>query len=120
VTYPVADGTKWRNKKLSKKEQTIKEFLSELAKGDYANLWELNDTLKSGHPDDRNPLLKIFNEEQLELIGIIVNHVVAALEFHDGFEESHTDLRKNVSNVDAKLRNHRHPLIETFSAKPEF
>ena len=106
------------------KQQTTKEFLAELAKGDYANLWELYNTLKSNHPDDKASFLKIFNEDQMELLKIIVNFTVEALKFHDEYEESHEAFRKDVTAdvtaIDAKLRNHRHQLDKNFSAKAEF
>lgn len=103
------------------KEQTTKEFLKELGTGDYSNLWELNDTLQSEHPDDKAPFLKIFNEDQLGLLKIIVNHCVTALEFHSKKDdEAHPDLREKVENIDAKLRNHRHDTTKQYSAKPEF
>ncbi len=105
---------------MSEKEQTTKEFLKELGKGDYANLWELRDTLQSQHPDDKKTFLKIFNEDQMELISIIVNFMVKALEFHDKYEESHEAFRKEVTSIDAKLRNHRHDTTKQYSAKPEF
>lgn len=105
---------------MNEKEQTTKEFLKKLAKGDYANLWGLRDSLQSQHPDDKKPFLKIFNEDQLELINIIVNFAVEALKFHDEHEESHEASRKDVAAIDAKLRNHRHQLDKNFSAKAEF
>lgn len=103
-------------------DKDVKELLNQLAdpNSDLSNLWELNDALQSEHPDDKTPLLKIFNEEQLELVKIIVDNVVKAFKFHEEFEESHRDIREKHNNIDAKLRNHRHPLNETFSAKPEF
>lgn len=103
-------------------DKDVKELLAQLtdSKNEFSNLWELQTTLHSEHPDDIGPFRKIFNEEQLTLITVIVDYVVAALKFHDEFEESHMKIVNNTKNIDAKLRNHRHPLNETFSAKPEF
>ncbi len=102
------------------KEQTTKEFLKDLNEGDFANIWEMDTYLQSKNPEDRADFLKIFNEEQLELIGIIVNQVVKAMKWHDEYDEAHADLRKEVNNVDAKLRNHRHDTTKQYSAKAEF
>lgn len=104
-------------------EKKVKEVLDWLEdeNGEVATLWGMQQQLEN--PEDKEvkeALLKIFNEQQLRVLNILLKNVIGAYKFHETFEEAHMDIRDTVKNVDAKLRNHRHELDKNYSAKPEF
>jgi ribosome biogenesis SPOUT family RNA methylase Rps3 len=104
-------------------DKDVKDLLEWLADkaGDVANLWGMENVIVDGTPEDKTTLLKIFNVEQLALITQLLKNVVAAIKWHNEEDsESHPEIRENIKSTDAKLRNHRHDLNKTFSAKPEF
>lgn len=112
-------------------EKDIKDMLEWLEdkNGDGSTLWGMNDLLTEPNTkkndyngfSDAETLHKIFTEEQLEFVRIIVNNVVKALAFHrDEDDGVHPFLKDKLDNTDAKLRNHRHNLDQTYSAKAEF
>jgi hypothetical protein len=107
-------------------DKNVKNLLDWLEdeKGDIANLWGMEDTIIEPNTakdtegvSDAETLAKIFNPEQLRFIQILVKNVVAAIKFHESFEEAHIDIRELIKTSDAKLRNHRHNLDQTYSAK---
>jgi hypothetical protein len=108
-------------------DKDVKDLLDwfEDKESDASTLWGLakniNDPRQDKVKNDKATLLKIFNEEQLRLIKILLNDVLSALAFHrDEDDSAHPNIRDKLSNVDAKLRNHRHNLDQTYSAKAEF
>lgn len=104
-------------------DKDVKENLEMLEDhdGDMANLWEFAEFIKTENEEDKKTLLKIFNEEQLKFLKIFAENVVNALEFHTNEDDStHPDIREKLTNVDGKLRNHRHNLDQTYSANAEF
>ncbi len=89
--------------------------------GDVANLWGMENVVGSPSKEDKPTLDKIFTEPQLRIIVQLVRNVVSALKFHSEDDDSaHPDIREKLGNVDAKLRNHRHNLDQTYSSKAEF
>jgi len=99
------------------------ELLDWLAdtKGDVANLWGMENVVVGPTDDDKATLLKIFSAEQLKFIQRLIENTVAALEFHNKEdEEAHPVIRDKVDKNDARMRNHRHELGSTYSAKAEF
>lgn len=105
-----------------KQENKVQELLDWLEdeKGDVASIWGMDDTLDT--PEDRKTLETVFSKDQIRFVRILVKNVIKVLEFHDkeALAESHMDIRKDINKMEAKLRNHRHPLNEQYSAKPEF
>lgn len=112
-------------------DKDVKELLDWLEEKDGYNssLWGMKEVVvePDSTTDAETPistadsLLKIFNAEQLRFIQILINNVVNAIEFHNQKDDSvHPDLRETVNKIDAKLRNHRHNLDQTYSAKAEF
>ncbi len=108
-------------------DEKVKDLLEwfEDQNSDVSTLWGLQETINNPRDDkvesDKATLLKIFNEEQLCFIKILINDVVSALKFHSEDDDSvHPDMREQLKTSDAKLRNHRHELDKSFSAKPEF
>jgi hypothetical protein len=108
--------------------ENIKDILDWLEDkhGDVASIWGmdevLNDTESKDAAKDQALLKTLFTEEQLRFIKILVKNVIKAFEFHntETLAEAHPDIRESIDKIDAKLRNHRHELDKTFSAKPEF
>ena len=92
---------------------------SEDKHGDLSHLWGMNDLFQS--EQDQKMFQKIFNPEQFEIIKLIVDRVVKAIEWHNKDDpEAHLTLNNSIRNLDAKLRNHRHELNKPFSSKAEF
>jgi hypothetical protein len=86
---------------------------------DYSHLWGMEEIFQDA--THQKTLATVFSEEQLAIIKGLISLTVKAIEWHDKDDiESHEDIRKELKNIDAKLRNHRHPLEKTASAKPEF
>jgi hypothetical protein len=104
------------------------EWLEEDHDGEVANIWGMKDVIvePSTKKDetgvsDAETLRKIFNEEQLRFIQILVKSIVAALSFHRNEDDGvHPCIREELKKLDAKMRNHRHELGVAYSAKPEF
>ncbi len=65
---------------------------------------------------------KLFTKEQRIVLIAIFQRIVQSQDFHQYKDQNpHNEtLGKAYSNLDAKLRNHRHNLNKTFSSKPEF
>jgi hypothetical protein len=73
--------------------------------------------------DDEKLFEKAFpNIEQRAAITALFSRTLDMLKFHTEDDESaHEEyLGKKLANVDAKLRNHRHELDKTYSAKADF
>lgn len=109
----------------TRQKQEIKDLLEWLEdkKGGVASIWGMDEVLNNMEgKTDQASLRAIFSEDQLRFIRILVKNVVHAIEFHnsDSLAESHPDLREDISKIDAKMRNHRHNLDQTYSAKAEF
>jgi hypothetical protein len=112
-------------------EKDIKELLEWLAdkNGDVASIWGMSDVITEPNTkknengfSDAETLHKIFTDEQLSFIRILVSNVIKAFEFHnnDSLAEAHPEIKEELEKIDAKLRNHRHDTTKQFSAKPEF
>jgi hypothetical protein len=117
--------------KTIEEEKAIKTLLEWLEdpEGDVANLWGMEDVISDPNTtkeietgfSDAETLARIFTPEQLRFITILVKNVVSALKFHSEEDDSaHPSIRENLKTSDAKLRNHRHNLDQTYSSKPEF
>ena len=65
---------------------------------------------------------KLFTREQRVALIAIFQRIIQSEDFHQYTDEKpHGEtLGKTVSNIEAKLRNHRHDTTKTYSAKPEF
>ena len=65
---------------------------------------------------------KLFTKEQRIALIAIIQRIVQSQDFHQYKDERphEESLGKIISTNEAKLRNHRHDLNKTFSAKPEF
>ena len=112
-------------------EKDVKELLEWLedTQGDVASIWGMSDVItdpsikkNDNGFSDAETLRKIFTEEQLAFVKILVNNIIKAIVFHntESLAESHMDIRKDIEHLDAKLRNHRHDTTKQYSAKPEF
>lgn len=60
---------------------------------------------------------KAFNREQRTVLLAVFKRIVAMLRWH---REEDEEPHKMIATIDAKLRNHRHELDKSYSAKPEF
>ncbi len=95
------------------------EKMFEFFKADDFNLWELNEYLKK--QEGIEALRKAFPEPMATIVKTIVQEVVEAMNWHNSEKSgAHEDIVELINKTDAKLRNHRHSLNESFSAKPEF
>jgi hypothetical protein len=112
-------------------DKDVKDLLDWLEdkNGDIANLWGMEDLVSDPNTtkdsetkiSDAETLAKIFNPEQLRFVKILLKNVVEALAFHNKEDDStHPDMREELKKMDAKLRNHRHELSTSYSAKAEF
>ena len=113
---------------MDKDVEEMLEWLKDTA-GDVANIWGMSDLITQPSAkknengfSDAETLRKIFTDEQLEFIRILVNNVINAINFHntDSLAEAHKDIQADIEKLEAKLRNHRHELDKTYSAKAEF
>jgi len=113
-------------------EKDIKDLLELLEdkNGEVANIWGMSDVLTDPSEkindyngfSDAQTLRKIFTEEQQEFIRILVSNVIKMMTFHntESLAEAHKDIHEEIEKINAKLRNHRHDLNKTYSAKAEF
>ncbi len=98
-------------------DKDIEETLDHL-KSDEINIWELESLFKNEL--DYKILIKMFPEPMATMLKIIIKEVVAMLEFHDGKDsDGHPDIRKEIADLEAKLKEHRHEL-KNYSAKAEY
>jgi len=92
-----------------KKPKTLlNEMIVKNTKYKTMNLWELDTILSL--KEDECYLLSLFSVDQLKFIRGLVQLVVEAMDWHETYEETHLDIRKEITELNEKLENHRHEL----------
>ena len=84
------------------------------------NLWDIDEAF---HNDkDFKMIQKILGEKQALFFKALIHRFVYAIfEWHNKEdEESHSDIRANISKLEARFRNHRHETSKTFCGKAEY